>query len=182
MPTKKRKIGELEQPPHLCVVLDLDHTLLHARKAQDVAAEEEWSFAVHVGGDEYKVLLRPFAIEFWKLVAKSAACFGVWTAGIGSYADQIVSKLIEITGCSCDFVLDRRACTIDEKGQVVKDLATFKECLPGHDVVLVDDSSVHQQYNNNQGVLKVKPFFAGKDENDAALSNISMSMIAERSL
>ena len=172
--TKKRKLEETAEPapatkpaPPVCVILDLDHTLLHSRPACALERDEAHCFELMVEGGLYKTKLRPFAIEFWKYLAtsKCVKMFGVWTAGTPEYATRIVEELTARSGYRCDFLLDRLACTQDKRGMIVKDLAGFKQFVPDHRVVLIDDSKANYEFNRG-GVVRVAPFFATKSPTD----------------
>jgi hypothetical protein len=149
----------------LCVILDLDQTILHSCAASDVGADDAHDFCVWVDGVEYRTLLRPHALELWRWLAKEAGMFGVWTAGNKEYAYQVTEAIVAKAGVQTtrppDFVLDRDMC---KGARLVKDLSLFKRCFPCYKSVLVDDNPVHKQFNVSN-VVCVAPFVrGGKDD------------------
>ena len=160
----KRKRG-CESVAKLCVVVDLDHTLLHTRSATDCRASdddvEERTFSFSLASGSYKTTLRPYAIDFWRAVAASekTKTFGVWTAGASDYAEAIVKEICKRAGIARkpDFVLSRDACCMFGK-QMVKDLRELVVlCEEGERIVLVDDNKANLTYNGG-GVLTVPPY------------------------
>lgn len=147
----------------LCVILDLDQTILHSCAASAVGADDAHDFCVWVDGVEYRTLLRPHALELWRWLAEEAGMFGVWTAGNKEYAYQVTEAIISKAGLRTrlpDFVLDRDMC---KGAQLVKDLSVFKKSFPCYKSVLVDDNPVHKRFNVSN-VVCVSPFVRGKDD------------------
>lgn len=147
----------------LCVVLDLDQTILHSRASSEIGADEAHDFCVRVDGVEYKTLLRPHALELWRWLAEEAGMFGVWTAANKEYAYQVTEAIVAKAGVRTrppDFVLDRDMC---KGAQLVKDLGFFKKSFPCYKSVLVDDNPVHKRFNVSN-VVCVSPFVRGRDD------------------
>lgn len=162
---RKRSSAGDAPPAKLCVVIDLDHTLLHTRPATDCRASdddvEERTFSFSLASGRYKTTLRPYAIDFWKAVAASekTATFGVWTAGASDYAEAIVEEICKRADIARkpDFVLSRDACCMFGR-HVVKDLRELVVlCDQGERIVLVDDNKANLTYNGG-GVLTVPPY------------------------
>lgn len=156
----------------LCVVLDLDHTLVHSQVPLDrrydafrVLESTLWAHArPHCGS-----LLR-------QLVDHPSVQLCIWTAGTKGYAEDVTNGLCALYG------IDREKITVfcrdhafpwtrDGKTVFLKDTDVVRRFFPhAVDVVLVDDDPIHRRLRSNRGCVVPIDCFRCEVQDDALYS------------
>ncbi|KAI3997570.1 hypothetical protein MKX01_029401 [Papaver californicum] len=147
----------------LCLVLDLDHTLLHSVRVQDVSAEEQEYLNLRVssmkdmdGNNLYQHIgrytkLRPYTRKFLKEVSKSFELF-IYTMGTRDYAKEM-GRLLDPQG-----VLFRSR--IVSRDDSTKDNRKNLDVLAGpneKNTIIIDDTkSVWEE--NEKNLIKIEKY------------------------
>ena len=157
----------------VCIVFDLDNTLVHATK--DAFGDAD---AHPVCDCKLWIHVRPHVRELL-LHTKGIAKIGIWTAGTREYAHEVTVYLASICGVDdvFEFVLSRENATFYQN-MYVKDLDVVRGLMGIDDVYLVDDSAVHLWAPQNHGrVIQVPPFHYTDDASaDCALLYLMIQM------
>ena len=151
------------------LVIDFDHTLIHAVEAEMAAQIPVlWRRFAAFNLEEYgyHVFVRPHVIAFLRFVFAYPMLFRVafWTAGTRKYASMIytgIMHLVNMPEAIVHALWDRSHTTVT-KISLVKDLNHICESLaePMSACLLLDDDARHALYPANAAArrLKVKPF------------------------
>lgn len=152
----------------LCIVLDLDGTLIRSSTEQDSRFESfpilDATLWVHI---------RPHARELLRyLVARNNVTVCIWTAGVQQYAEDVVHGLCNAFLINGDTLhvfsrTDALPASVKNATVYVKDLCHVQERLPFvTDTLLVDDDPVHQCIPSNIGrIIQIDPFFCDPNDN-----------------
>jgi RNA polymerase II subunit A C-terminal domain phosphatase len=175
----QEKIVHLRRGKKLALVLDIDHTMVHAVKGhRPLTSEESALYALHcvtiqdssiLGGVEHTwIKLRPHLDTF--LSEMTEICqLSIFTAGSRPYADA-VTKLIDPTG---RFFGSRIACRCDTSGGdgVEKSLHRIFYDNPSM-VIIMDDREDAWTTDAEENLLLVKPyrFFGSNDSIDPVIT------------
>ncbi|KAI3917252.1 hypothetical protein MKX01_000029 [Papaver californicum] len=171
----------------LCLVLDLDHTLLHSVRIQDVSAEEQQYLNLQVssmkdmdGNNLYKHVgrytkLRPYTREFLKEVSDSFELF-IYTMGTRDYAKEM-GRILDPSGV----IFKSRIVSRDDS---TKDNRKNLDVLAGpneKNTIIIDDTK-HVWEENEKNLIKIDKYnyftesghkLKKDDEEDGALESIS---------
>eukprot|EP00930_Biecheleria_cincta_P073059 TRINITY_DN60384_c0_g1_i1.p1 TRINITY_DN60384_c0_g1~~TRINITY_DN60384_c0_g1_i1.p1 ORF type:complete len:337 (-),score=38.19 TRINITY_DN60384_c0_g1_i1:266-1276(-) len=151
---------------NLTVCVDLDQTLLHTWRATELAAPGALRF--QGGGCEYKVLLRPGAVDFLHAL-RSCTCGSLelvlFTAGKRHDAEKKLRALGASRNCFHHYLF-RDSCILSNR-VLVKDLSILGRPLSR--IVLIDDCPFCFAYQLDNGV-HVEPWVG--QENDAQLLSL----------
>lgn len=127
-----------------CLILDLDHTLIHSvRKNKDKIGNPEFVF------DDYHVYTRPYLRYFLNL------CFNVhdkvilWSAGDEIYVNSIMC------GLGLIYYPFYTIITRDTYNTVYKDVSL----LPFNNILFLDDMPEHILNLNKENIIQAKPFY-----------------------
>lgn len=139
------------------IVLDLDHTLIHAVPA---AAHRPAPHRVNVDTKEggrvaYAMHIRPHALSFCRGLRTQRLPYAVWTAGTADYAQAVVAALQEADALFAPvFVWSRAECASN-----VKEMIRVQQRTRYRAPLLLDDSRVHTVATNN-GLVAIVPRFS----------------------
>ena len=126
-----------EDPSKLCLVVDLDETLVHAFFSP--IENPDFSFSLETKPGELVmiyILIRPGAKEFLQKLG-SLYEIVIFTASFQPYADYVIDQID--TDNVVKYRLYKRSCT-DYNGCVIKDLSLLNRSLSK--IILVDNSSM----------------------------------------
>jgi hypothetical protein len=158
------------------VVLDLDSTLVWARKADltNYPADDKRNFWVKpVGVEFFRVTVRKHLDAFLDRLYTKGYKIIVWSAGSGSYVKDIISVIFKGRNIEYLFTFEH----LSEKDH--KDLSIIPSYVPGFTVAnarLIDDNPNHTQ-GQEKSCIMIKPFeFKGlyptREEDDDILLSI----------
>lgn len=147
--------------PRSVILLDLDNTLVHTTLDAyhpDFESIPHPTLYIHV---------RPYVREFLSYLIQNDHLFefGFWTCGIPEYAHHVVRGLLSLVNAS-DWnvrILLTRDDAIFIHGSYVKDLSLVKKRYGVHDVLLLDDSTVHYFLPHNISEICLVPPFLVTD-------------------
>jgi TFIIF-interacting CTD phosphatase-like protein len=140
------------------VILDIDHTLIHAMSKRD--AKQKEAFIVAIMNNKYYVHkrnhLRQFINGLRTLLSKDFKV-AIWTAAHRDYAVQIIDNIWPEWRNELLFLRSNTHCSTLPSGDVVKDMIKLPQ---GYDTILVDDHPLNYTINtaNNFSVWKISPF------------------------
>lgn len=124
-----------EVPARLCLVLDLDETLVHSSFQKSRRYDAVLPFVVDGVAHNIYTTIRPGCSDFLKQVGARYEII-IYTASLGAYAKSIV-RLID-TDSVVSRVLCRRDCVCLHAGVLVKDLRLLQR--PLNRTLLVDNA------------------------------------------
>ena len=162
----------------MLLLFDLDHTLVHTRKACD----PDFDFFVLrlCDGGALHVHVRPYAVPLLQFLVRACIPFGVWTLGTPEYAEAVVdglSELAQIPRTAWQTVRSRAHVRRTVDGFLVKDLSDLEHERPGG-VLLVDDDPIHLRCPGNAERILIAPSFDLDDP--AVLEDDFLRRVAER--
>ena len=160
------------------VVIDLDETLIYCPEAiHRVPPNIFYHLKRHhvfIDGDFYLIFERPFLAQF--LQSLKGKKIGIWTAADKSYADFIVSNILEpylLPEQKFEFVWHRDHCNASRKKyNVLKHLTYLEENYPHFrraQTIIVDDNEELLQQDNKVCVVKA---FNASNLDDAELLKV----------
>uniref|UniRef100_A0A3P8WLG1 protein-serine/threonine phosphatase n=1 Tax=Cynoglossus semilaevis TaxID=244447 RepID=A0A3P8WLG1_CYNSE len=147
----------------ICVVIDLDETLVHSSfKPVD---NPDFIIPVELDGSVYQVyvLKRPHVDEFLRRMGELFECV-LFTASLAKYADP-VSDLLDISG-AFQSRLFRESCVF-HKGNYVKDLSRLGRDL--NKVIIIDNSPASYVFHP-ENAIAVESWF--DDQSDTELLDL----------
>ena len=152
---KQETQQELPKPAKLQVILDLDLTLIQSVWRGEKEGQEVSPLVKHLEFNDYKLFLRPGAIEFIESLSEFAT-ISVFTAGIRKYAEDVLS-VVDPRGL-IKKRLYREHCGLDNKfRQQIKDVSMITEHLER--LVIVDDNPRYLGLDGSTAnIYKIKPF------------------------
>ena len=143
-----------------CVVLDIDHTVVHTTSSCTNPAYDLCE-ARFQNGDPMTIHIRPHVIEFIQYVNSTPGLEIVfWTAGTSEYARVVVDMLL--SRAKVDHVagvLSRNSATRHSNGSYIKDLDVVRKMFRTPYVVLIDDDPIHTTCARNRGSVVTVPRF-----------------------
>ena len=139
------------------ILLDLDNTLVHTTLGDyypDFQTIPHPTLHIHV---------RPYVREFLSFLIKNDHLFefGFWTCGTPEYAHQVVMGLLRMANApdwNVRILLTRNDATVIN-GSYVKDLSLVKMRYGVHDILLLDDNTVHCSLPDNVSKVCLVPGF-----------------------
>lgn len=171
---KKIELQKLQCRRKLCLVLDLDHTLLHTNYLVTLTPQQKLHLSRYQGDDLYEwemmgekvfTKLRPFVRRFLKKASEMFELY-VYTMGSRNYAMHVVEEFLDPKGVYFgNRVISREDCTV--QGQKRLDV------VPVHPrgVLILDDTwSVWKRNSSNLIVIEGYNYFSevGGDESEFA--------------
>lgn len=162
----------------MLLLFDLDHTLVHTRKACD----PDFDFFVLrlCDGEALNVHVRPYAVPLLQFLVRACIPFGVWTLGTPEYAEAVVdglTELAQIRRTAWQTVRSRAHVRRTVDGFPVKDLHDLENELD-EGVLLVDDDPIHLRCPGNVERMLLAPPFDLDDP--AVLEDDFLRRVAER--
>lgn len=142
------------------IVLDLDHTVVHATSSCTNSSYSHF-VAEFKNASPVVVHIRPYVVEFFRFVSATPGLeMVVWTAGTSEYAHIVVNELLRRAGVGrVAAILSRKSATRRPNGVYVKNLDVVRRMFDTPYVVLVDDDPVHATCRKNRGCIVPAPRF-----------------------
>lgn len=131
------------------IILDLDHTLIHAVDTFFLNEDEKCDFDLDLDRHKYKVFLRPDLEMFINFLNENFKKISIYTASIKEYADKIIPKLnIKNIG----EIKYRNSFNLD------RSLNWDKEYLKVVNNAIIIDNKPHVVLGTNNCIIKAQPF------------------------
>lgn len=171
---KKIELLKLRSLRKLCLVLDLDHTLLHTKKLATLSPEQKSEISLYRGDDMFTwklpgepmvTKLRPFVRRFLQEASEMFQLY-VYTMGSRDYALHIVEEFLDPQGIYFGKrVITREDCTV--KGEKGLDVVPID---PSIVLVLDDTERVWKRNSKNLILIDRYKYFVkgGRDESEEA--------------